>query len=531
MRTHRLFALLLILILLTTASFAQSAPADLDAWVQRAMKTFEVPGIAVAIVKDGKVVVAKGYGVRELGKPDPVDANTLFGIASNTKAFTAAALGILVDEKKLAWDDPVTKHLPTFQMYDPWVTREIQIRDLLSHRAGLGLGQGDLLFWPDTNVSRAEVVNATRHLKPVSSMRTRYNYNNLMFVVAGEVVASVSGMSYDDFVRTRIFQPLGMNDTLLSATTFKPGMNIAAPHSKGWRFQGDLKPIHGTQDNTWAAAAGVKTNVTDLPKWVIAQLNRGKIDDTHRLFSESVSTDMWTPQISMRVSEPQNPALKGTKPNFSGYGLGWSLRDYRGRKIVSHGGALTGMLSAVQMVPDEKLGIIVLTNQEENGAISAIVYHILDSFFGVTTSTDYIAAYKENRDKTLQRQWAAEKKLDSERNSTSKPSLDLASYAGDYNDNWYGKATIAQENGHLVLHMTRTPAMVGDIQHWQYDTFKAVFRDPTIPDAFLTFSFDEEGKIIGMKMVPVSELADFSFDYQDLNFKPVPKTKEKAAGN
>ncbi len=528
MSTQRRFAFLLALVLLASAAFAQSAPPDIDAYVQRAMKTFDVPGLALAIVKDGKVVYSKGYGVRKLGDPAPVDENTLFGIASNTKAFTATALGILVDEKKVAWDDRVIKHLPSFQMYDPWVTREVQVRDLLSHRAGLGLGQGDLLFWPDTDVSRAEVVAATRYLKPVTSIRTKYAYNNLMFVVAGEVIHAVSGQSYDDFVRDRIFRPLGMNDTVVSAVSFKPGVNFAVPHSRGWRFQGELKPIPWTQDKTWAAAAGIKSNIKDLSKWVIVQLDRGQIDATHRLFSESVSTDMQTPAISMRPSAPTIAALKPTKPNFSGYGLGWSLRDYRGRKIVSHGGALTGMLTTVQLVPEEKLGIIVLTNQEESGVMSSIAYHILDHYFGVATSTDWTAAYKEQRDKNLKRDWDAEKKLESERNAASKPSLDLAAYAGDYVDPWYGKVTVAMENGHLVYNMRRTPAAVGEMSHWQYNTFKVVFRDPTIPDAFVTFNLDENGKITEMKMVPVSELADFSFDYQDLDFTPV-KANEKAA--
>src|SRR3954447_21509802 len=365
MRTQRNLAALLVLILISTFAVAQSAPpADLDAWVQRTMKTFNVPGMAIAIVKDGKVVLSKGYGVRKLGDSTPVDDSTLFGIASNTKAFTAAALGILVDEKKVSWDDPVIKHLPSFEMYDPWVSREIQVRDTLSHRAGLGLGAGDLLFWPDTDVTREQVVAAARFLKPATSMRTRYAYNNLMFVVAGQIVAAASGKPYDEFVRERIFTPLGMTSTVISATTFKSGVNFAVPHSRGWHFSGDLKPIPWTQDYTWAAAAGIKSNVRDLSKWVTVQLDHGQIDATHRLFSESASNDMWTPQINLRISEPQLPALKATKPNFSGYALGWSMRDYRGRKIVSHGGALTGMLSTVQLVPEEHLGIVLLTNQE-----------------------------------------------------------------------------------------------------------------------------------------------------------------------
>jgi CubicO group peptidase (beta-lactamase class C family) len=513
---------------LVAVSFAQTAPPpDLDAWVARSMKTFEVPGISIAIVKDGKVVLAKGYGVRKLGEAALVDEHTDFGIASNSKAFTAAALAMLVDEGRISWDDPVQKALPSFQMYDPYVTREMRIRDLLCHRSGLGLGGGDLLFWPDTDVTRDQVVAALRFIRPQTSMRTRYAYNNLMFVVAGQVVAAVSGKSWDDFVRERIFAPLGMNDTRISMTSFKPGDNFATPHSRGWRLEGELRPIKGTQDVTWAAAAGIKSNAADMAKWIEMQLNHGLLDNGKRLFSEAAQREMWSPQIAIPVREASGP-LAATTPNFHGYGLGWDLRDYRGHKVVSHGGALTGMVSSVTMIPDLKLGIVILTNQEETGAYSAILYHILDHYLGAPAA-DWIEAYHSSAMEQRARANAAEKKFEQSRAADSKPALALEKYAGEYTDAWYGKATLRLENGKLTMAMSRTPAMVGDLEHFQYDTFKVIWRDNTIPDAFVTFNIDYRGNISEMTMRPVSSLADFSFDYQDLLFRPARAAAARSA--
>ncbi len=500
-------------------------PADLDAWVARAMKEFEVPGIALAIVKDDSVVLARSYGVRRLGESGPVDEHTLFGIASNSKAFTAAAIAMLVDEGKISWDDPVQKHLPSFQLFDPWVARELTVRDLLCHRSGLGLGAGDLLFWPDTDVTRDQVVAAARFIRPASSLRSRYAYNNLMFVVAGQVVEAVSGISWDDFVRQRIFVPLGMTETRITSLGFRPGDNFALPHSRGWRLVGQLLPIPPTRDDTWAAAAGIKSNITDLPKWVMAQLNGGKLEGDRRLWSEAAAREMWAAQTVVNISEPPDP-LKATKANFAAYGLGWGLRDYQGRKVVSHTGGLTGMVTTVSLMPEEKLGIIVLTNQEEGGAFSSIVYHIWDHYLHLP-ATDWISAYRASRNEQLARAAEAEKKQEAERAGGTRPSLDLAAYAGEYLDAWYGKATITVEGGRLVLRMTHTPAMAGDLEHWHYDTFVARFRDNTIPDAFVTFTLGRDGALSQMQMAATSSLADFSFDYQDLLFHPMPKPQKK----
>ena len=516
----RLLVALLLCCLQSVPALAQGLPPDLDAWVARAMKAFDVPGVAVAVVKDGAVVHSRGYGVRRLGDPAPVDARTLFGIASNTKAFTAAALGMLVDERKLAWDDPVIDHVPAFHMADPYASREITVRDTLSHRSGLGLGAGDLLFWPDTDVSRDEVVAATRFIRPASSFRSRYAYNNLMFVVAGQVLAAVAGKPWDEVIRERIFVPLKMGSTRISSVGLGPGDNVASPHSRGWRLRGTLRPIPPTRDDTWAAAAGIKSNLEDLVKWVGVQLGRGKIDATHRLFSEAVSGEMWQVQTPNRVSDPPAP-LARTKPNFAGYGLGWGLRDYQGRKIVSHSGGLTGMVTLVLLVPSEQLGIVVLTNQEEGGAFNAIAYHVLDAYLGAP-HTDWIAAYRQARDDEFRKADEEERKQAEARHRDSTPSLPLASYAGEYRDGWYGGAVVALEGAHLVLRLGRTPAAVADLEHWHHDTFRAVFRDTTIPDAFVTFALDHEGKIATVTMKATSELADFSFDYHDLLFQPAP---------
>lgn len=530
MRTlaRRTFAALLLVLITVSLAAAQAAPpADLDVWVARSMKEFDVPGLSLAIVRDGKVVYAKGYGVRRLGDPAPVEADTLFGIASNSKAFTAAAIAMLVDEGKVKWDDPVINYLPNMHMYDPYVSHQLTVRDTLSHRSGLGLGAGDLLFWPNTNFTRDDVVSHARYLQPASSLRSKYAYNNLMFVVAGQIIPAVTGKSWDDFVRERIFQPLGMTHTTITSLSFKPGDNVAWPHSRGWRLKDALTPIAMTRDDVWAAAAGIKSSANDLSKWMIAQLNHGKIDDQHRLFSEAAQRQMWAATTIVPISEP--PAtLKALKPNFSTYCLGWSARDYRGHRIVSHGGALTGMVSTVQLVPDMNLGIVILTNQEENGAYAAIYYHILDHYLSAP-ATDWIAAYREADKITIDKANAAEAKLTAARATNSRPSLDLASYAGDYNDPWYGSIDITVEDGKPVLYMTHTPNMVADLQHWQFDTFKAVFRDKTVPDAFVTFTLTSEGKVDGMRMEAVSDLADFSFDYQDLHPKRVEEKTAPAA--
>ena len=504
-----------VLIGLLAAAAVCPAQDYVDQVVERVRHEFEVPGIAVAIVKDGNVVLAKGYGVRKLGEPAPVTSHSLFRIASNTKAFTAAALAMLVDEGKIRWDDAVIQHLPGFQMYDPYVTRELTVRDLLVHRSGLGLGAGDLMFFPPSDLSREEIVRRLRFVKPATSFRSRYAYDNLLYLVAGQIIPAVTGKSWDSFVQERIFIPLGMTSTNASTQALKAASDVAIPHSKAG---GKLEPLpHEDVDNN-APAGAINSCVADLAKWVTVQLNRGDMGSS-RLFSEAQSKEMWSAQTVIPIGAPA--ALGALRPNFNAYGLGWVLNDYRGKKIVSHTGGLSGYVSRVTMVPDLKLGIVVLTNQEADGAFQAVTYTILDHYMGAP-ETDWVAPFLAQ---ARQGEAGAEetvKQAAAKRNANSRPSLPLAGYAGRYRDAWYGDVAIEEHGGKLTISFTHTRQLTGDLEHWQYDTFVARWRDRSLDaDAYVTFSLKPDGSVDEVKMAPVSPATDFSFDFQDLLLNPV----------
>ena len=526
-RPLRLFAVAFYALILVHSLEAQSAPpvpssappVDLDAYVANVMKIFEVPGIALAIVKDNKIIVAKGYGVRKLGDPIRVDEHTMFGIGSNTKAFTTAALATLVDEGKLSWDDPVYQRLPGFVMYDPYVSHEMTIRDLLTHRSGMGLGEGDLLFWPHSTYTRDEIIYKLRFMKPASSFRSHYAYDNLLYMTAGQIIPAVTGVSWDDYIRQHILVPLGMNNTNVSNAAFKQGDDYASPHE---RVDGKLQVIKFEALDNAGPAGSINSCAADMAKWVQLQLNRGKfVDRDGRLFSEQQSKEMWSPQTILPISEPPQPLVE-LKANFADYALGWALRDYHGRKLVGHTGGVAGFVSRVMLVPAENLGVVVLTNAEEGGAFDSILYHVLDQYFNLPP-TNWTAAYKTVKDTEEKEAAETMKKAGSARVADSKPSLPLERYAGLYRDAWYGPITIRMENGALVMTFDHTPTMIGDLQHWQYNTFKAHWRERTIEDAFVTFSLNPDGTIDNARMAAVSPLADFSFDYQDLLLKPAEK--------
>ncbi|HWN99667.1 MAG TPA: serine hydrolase [Blastocatellia bacterium] len=504
-----------------TPSQTATAPQDLDAFAARVLKEFEVPGLAVAIVKDGKVVFAKGYGVCKLGDPTPVDENTLFGIGSNTKAFTSALLGMLVDEGKISWDDPVVKHLPGFQLYDPYVTREMTIRDLLTHRSGLGLGAGDLLFWPPTDYSREEIVRRFRFVKPASSFRSRYAYDNVLYMVAGQVVPAVTGKSWDDFIKERIFTPLGMITTNTSVAALSSSPNRAAPHAK---VDGRVQPVAPQPLDNVGPAGAINSSVAEMAKWLITQLNRGAMDEGRRLFSERESREMWSAQTITPLGDLP-PFLATLKSNFSAYGLGWGLSEYRGLKMVSHTGGLLGFVSRVTLMPELNLGVVVLTNQQSGGAFQSLTYRILDHYMNAP-ATDWVAAFRKLDEMRAAGAAEVERRQAAARAADSKASLPLAKYAGRYNDAWYGDATISLEGDKLVLRFSHTPSLVGDLEHWQYDTFVVRWRDRSLEaDAFVTFALKPDGSIEQIKMVAVSPLTDFSFDFHDLLFVPAAERK------
>ncbi len=522
----RLKRFFFVAVMLVISAWAQSSaptapPPDLDAYVASSMKTFDVPGMAVAIVKDGKILIAKGYGVRKLGEPTPVDEFTTFGIGSNTKAFTTAALATLVDEGKLSWDDPVYQRLPGFVMYDPYVSHEMTIRDLLTHRSGMGLGEGDLLFWPHSTYTREEIIYKLRFMKPASSFRSHYAYDNLLYMTAGQIIPAVTGTSWDDYIRQRIFTPLGMTHSNVSNAAIKPGDNVAFPHS---RMDGKVQVIHFEVLDNAGPAGAINSGAADMAKWVQLQLNRGKFTDRDgHLFTEQRSKEMWSPQTILPIADPP-PGLAGLKTNFADYALGWGLRDYHGRKLVGHTGGVAGFVSRVMLVPEENLGVVVLTNGEEGGAFDSILYHVLDHYFQLPP-TDWIAAFKRLKDTEEKDAAETMKKAEAARAADSKPSLPLEKYAGVYNDAWYGPITLRMDNanGALVITFDHTPSMIGDLQPWQHDTFKAHWRDHLIEDAFVTFALNPDGTIDSARMAAVSPLADFSFDYQDLLLKPAEK--------
>ena len=512
-----IIALLLSAMLAAQPAARPAPPPEVDQWVQRAMRTFDVPGVALAIVKDDGVVLAKGYGVRTLGETTPVDARTLFGIASNTKAFTATALGLLVEEGKLGWDAPVVRYLPAFAMWDPFVTREITVRDLLVHRSGLGLGAGDLLWWPESTYDRKEIARRLRFIPPAASFRTAYAYDNVLYLIAGELIETMSGQTWENFVSSRILARVGMTGSNVRHSAAAAGGNVATPHAP---IDGKVRPIRPFESDNTNPAGGINSSAEDMAKWLRVQLSGGLLADGSRLFSAATArqlTSIVTP-IPIGDLPPELPPLK---MNFHGYALGFDIRDYRGHKVVMHSGGLPGYVSRVIMIPDLNLGVAVLTNQESGEAFDAIAYHVLDHYLGAP-AFDWIDGYGKTRARGEAAFKLAEKRGTTAREAGSKPSLALAKYAGTYRDAWYGDIVIAEETGTLVMRFSHTPALTGELEHWQHDTFIARWRDRELrADAYVTFALNPDGSIDQAKMRAVSPSTDFSYDFQDLLLKPV----------
>ncbi len=512
--------LVLIFSLVAPPATAQPDPLKhLDAYVEQVRETFEVPGIGLAVVKDGQVVAAKGYGVRTLGEPEQVNAQTLFGIASNTKAFTATALGMLVEEGKLEWEAPVVRYLPWFQLSDPYITRELTVRDLLVHRSGLSLGAGDLLWWPTSTFDARDIVRRLRYVPLSTSFRSTYAYDNVLYVAAGQLIEAVSGQTWDEFVKTRILEPLGMDGAVVHPPDFETVENIASPHA---RIEGKVRPVAPFTGVNANPAAGIHAGAADMARWLIAQLDSGRVDSDTRIFSPALTRQLWSLVTPIPTGNPP-PELAARRTDFRGYALGFEVRAYRGRKLVTHTGGLPGYLSKVAMLPDLKLGIAILTNQESGAAFESLAYHLLDAYLGVS-DTDWISAYAAvgARSDSLLR--VREQEIAAARDSTSRPSLPLERYAGVYTDPWYGEVAITFDGGSLEMKFAHTPWLTGTLEHWQYDTFVARWRDPEVrADAFVTFALNPDGSIDQAKMQPVSPATDFSFDFQDLVLEPVPE--------
>jgi CubicO group peptidase (beta-lactamase class C family) len=522
-RKARLPILILILALaLPVGAAAQAAaPAgvvrDLDSYVAQVIRAFQVPGVSLAVVKDDAVVVAKGYGIRKLGDPAPVDPRTLFGIASNTKVFTATALGLLVEDGKLSWDGRVIDYMPWFQMWDPYVTRELTIRDLLVHRSGLGLGAGDLLWWPPSTYDRKEIARRLRFIPPASSFRSAYAYDNVLYLVAGEVIEALGGQSWEDFVSTRILAKVGMaSSNVRHSAAGQPG-NIAAPHAA---VDGKVRPVQPFDSDNTNPAGGINSCAEDMAKWLRVLLNEGALPGGARLFSAATWREVTTP-VTPQPNGPPPPELPALRSNSRAYALGLEVRDFRGYRVLTHTGGLPGYLSRVLMIPDLKLGIAVLTNQESGEAFDAIAYAIADGYIGGAQSS-WLTGYEKIQARNAARAAEADRRTASSRNAASKPSLPPERYAGTYRDAWYGDVHIANEGGKLVIRFGRTPLLVGDLEHWQYDTFVARWRERELrADAFVTFSLKPDGTVDQAKMQAVSPSTDFSYDFQDLLLRPI----------
>ncbi|GLQ46292.1 serine hydrolase [Dyella lipolytica] len=499
---------------------------DFDAYADSTRKTFNVPGIAVAIVKDGKVVFEQGYGLREAGKPEKVDAHTLFAIASNTKAFTATALQMLAEQGKVDMDSRVTDYLPWFRMSDPYVTHEMRVRDLLAHRSGLSLGAGDLLYWPPTSYTTKEVVERLGNVPLTNGFRSHYAYDNILFAVATLIIEKASGQSYANYIREHIFKPVGMNESLIDMTYLKPGMDYATGHALS-----DFKNLQPVPPMAWLndpGAGGIYASVHDLAKWMNVQLAGGALPTasadgkSRQLFSQDSQNQMWTMLTPIPVSKPPIPELQPLMPNFSGYGEGWFLSDYHGEKLVWHTGGWPGMVSRVTLVPGLKLGVVVLTNQESGAAFNAITYRVLDAYLNSGTKTDWVSVYDKavkHAHSDADESWS---KHEAARNADSKPSLPLASYAGMYRDPWYGDIAISDEGGTLRLRFSKTKQLIGTMTPWQHDTFIVRWDDRALnADAFVNFALDVDGHVREVRMQPISPLTDFSFDFQDLRLVPL----------
>lgn len=511
-----ILSLLLVPAPLFAADRTGLSETEIDQLVARVMETFKIPGIAVGIIKDGKVIHAKGYGVREVSKKGRVNEKTLFSIASTGKSFTAAAVALLVDDGVISWKDKVIDHIPAFQLYDPWVTREFTIKDLLIHNSGLGKGAGDLMFWPTMGFSREEMIANLKHLKPVSSFRSEYAYDNLLYIVAGEVIAAVSGIPYEDFIDQRILKPLGMKECAANRARLKRHKNIAEPHMV---MEGELRkvdrltPVHKRM--IIAAAGGIQCSVKSILKWHDMHLNKGRLADGTVFLSEAQQAEIMTPQ-TIRPVKSKDKRRFGT--SFSAYGLGWALSDFHGVKIAQHGGALLGMMSSNLMAPDLGLGVAIYTNQQSRYARPAIMYHILEAYL-TDRKTDWVSRLYEDQQTAISKAGVIVPDL------SGPEYIPLRTdYAASYRDPWFGDIVISKGEEGLYFRSLRSEKLKGRMEPHKSDLFIVHWDDRSLEaDAYVKFSRDYDGNPDGITMKAVSPLTDFSFDFHDLAFKRVEK--------
>ncbi|MDO5617091.1 MAG: serine hydrolase, partial [Cruoricaptor ignavus] len=489
----------------------------LDELVAKTLETFDVPGISVGIIKDGKVQYAKGHGVASLNHQKPMDENTLVGIASNSKGFTATALAILVDEGKLNWDDKVTKFIPEFRMYDPYVSQEITIKDLIVHRSGLGLGQGDLMFFPEGGTQTIQdIIHNVRYLEPKSSFRNKLNYNNIMFIVAGEVITRISGLSWAEFVEQKIMKPVGMNHSFGSYNRAKHVANKIEAHAP---VNGKAVQVPHDWNETANAAGGIMSNIPDMLIWAEFLMNGFTTKDGKKLVSDKQIQQLW------QIQQPANVALKTPyDTTMYGYGLGWFISDVKGRKQVQHSGGLIGTVTLFTLIPDMKLGIVVLTNQQSGAAFNTITNTIKDSYLNIEdrnwlkTYDDRMTKYFAEKDKEKKAVFDKVALFTKNKNQQLQPEQ----FIGTYRDNWFGDVEVTQQGKTYRILCKTSPRLKGELLPYSPNTFVIKWDDRSYDaDAFFIISFDENGKAQTAKLKPISDITDFSFDFEDLDLKRV----------
>ena len=487
---------------------AELSPKEIDSIVGRVQTELNVPGVALAVIKDGKIFHMKGYGSKVIESDDAVTTSTLFQAASLTKAFKTAALAILVDNGSIHWDDKVIDYLPDFRMYDAWVTREFTIRDLLTHRSGLPLGAGDLLQWPKVVSTPTEIIKALRYLKPTSSFRSQYDYDNLMYVVAGEVIKVASGLPWQDFVDQKILTPLGMNGCTADANKIVSSKRRAVPHME---VENVLTPTF------FKGGFSVNCDISGMAKWAQMHLNKGKMANGTTLISVKQHQELWRPVTLKEV--PYN-AKKYSQSHFSAYGLGWNLMDFRGYLHVSHGGAVQGMTSHIAMLPEKNIAVIAFTNQWSRAA-QGLTATILDAYAS-DQPKDYIDMYINSYNRGKKHNNKRQQKVKKIAAAGLPASLPATSYAGTYHDAWYGDIFVTEQDGKLSINFGRTKVLTGPLVPHQRDTFIARWSDRTLnADAYVSFNLTATGEIQGITMKAVDPSTDFSYDFHHLEPKRV----------
>jgi CubicO group peptidase (beta-lactamase class C family)/beta-lactamase class A len=522
--TYSLKARFLTLILLSFSTFtvlAQQAilPPDLDQYISEVQKTFSVPGLSIGVVKDGKIVLAKGYGIRKLGDPAPVDENTLFNIASNSKAFTATALAMLVEDGKIKWEDKVIDHLPWFKLSDDYVTAHLTIRDLFVHQSGIPAYVNDILLFPPSKFSRKELLLKLKDVKLKYDFRTVYAYDNILYLAAAEILEAKTNISWEQFVKERIFNKIGMDRSISKYSTLKNQSNVAYAHVLN---NGKLEVLPsffelniGDASNP---AGGIASSAKDMSKWLITQIDSGKSVNNNRIFSGSTTKELW--KIVRPIPIDLEPEwLKPGQKKFSGYALGFRTYDYRGYQIVGHGGLLTGFVSQIAMVPDLKLGIVVLTNQLSTGAYMAIINHILD-YNMKAEPFNWLAGYQKQWEKSRIKKDSTQKVRNAMLPNKNIPmSLPLDKYAGNYKDALIGPIVVVKNNSNLELKFLKTPHHDGKLTHFQGDIFKLVYNNADMGEGpFLSFSINPDQTIREGKLL--ANFSDADNDLENIIMQP-----------